>query len=93
MKQFLNTNKKVVGKMKNEVGNSEIVEAVSIKSKCYDYITKDDVCHKKLKGISYSVVKDEIQHKDYVDCILEGKVKNVAQTSLRSYNHEIYTIK
>ena len=41
MKQFLITNKKVVGKMKNEVGNSEIVEAVSIKSKCYDYITKD----------------------------------------------------
>ena len=46
-----------------------------------------------MKEISYSVVKNEIQHKDYVDCVLEGKVKNVAQTSLRSYNHEIFTIR
>ena len=79
--------------MKNEVGNSEIVEAVSIKCKCYDYITKYQICHKKLQGINYSLVKDEIQHKDYVDCVLEGKVKNAAQTSLRSCNHEIFTIR
>lgn len=51
LKQFLNTNKAIVGKMKNEVANSEIIEAVSIKSKCYDYVTIDDVCHKKIKGI------------------------------------------
>lgn len=51
LKDFLNENKAVVGKMKNEVANSEIIEAVSVKAKCYDYVTIDDKCHKKLKGI------------------------------------------
>ena len=41
-KQFLNYNKKVVGKMKNEISDTEIVEAVSVKSKVYSFITKKD---------------------------------------------------
>ena len=32
--------------MKNEVGNSEITEAVSVKNKVYLYLTKDDKSHK-----------------------------------------------
>lgn len=63
-KTFVNENKKVVGKMKNKVGNSEIVEAVSIKSKCYDFLTKDNETHKKLMGINYGVAQDDISHED-----------------------------
>ena len=58
----MNLNKKVVGKMKNEVGNSEITEAVSIKSKVYSYLTKDNKDHKKLKEINSFVVKNDISH-------------------------------
>ena len=43
--------------MKNEVANSEIIEAVSIKPKCYDFITLNDECHKKLKGVKKYVVE------------------------------------
>ena len=56
LNQFLNKNKAVVGKMKSEVPNSEITEAISIKSKCYDYMTNENKCHKKLKGIKRYVV-------------------------------------
>ena len=42
--------------MKNEIGDSEIIEAVSVKSKVYSFITKKDkqkeekLKEKKLKG-------------------------------------------
>ena len=48
--------------MKNEVENTEIIEAVNVKSKVYSYLTKDDKDHKKLKGIKSCVVKNDISH-------------------------------
>lgn len=86
MKTFTGINKAVVGKMKNESPYHDIMEAVSIKSKCYDFLTNEKVeekdnketnCHKKLKGIKKCVVKNDIKHSDYVDCVLKSQVKNV----------------
>lgn len=93
LKDFLNKNKAVIGKMKNETPNDDIVEAVSIKAKCYDFVTNsDNACHKKLKGVKKYVVKQDITHEDYVKCVEQQQTKSVTQKSLRSYNHEVYTI-
>ena len=53
----------------------------------YSVILKDENV-KKLKGVSKAVVKNEITHDDY------GKVLAISKkvTSLRSFNHQLYTI-
>ena len=58
--------------MKNETANSEIIEAISIKAKCYDFVTLDNKEHKKLKGIKKNVVKNDISHEDYKNCVING---------------------
>ena len=55
--------------MKNEVADSEISEMVSIKSKQYAYVTKQDLESKKLKGVKKNVVKRDINFQDYKDCV------------------------
>jgi hypothetical protein len=46
-----------------------------------------------MKGVSKVVVKKEITHKDYQDVIDTNipLIKNV--TSIRSFNHQLYTFK
>ena len=63
--------------MKNEVPKRNITEAISIKAKCYDFITSNNENKKKLKGIKQYVVKQSITHTDYKDCVTAGKIKYV----------------
>ena len=69
--------------MKNEVGNSEIIEAVSIKSKVYSYVTKKDKQKEedKLNGKKEEEVKDkkEILHKKLKgikSCVVENDISH-----------------
>ena len=48
---------------------------------------------KTLKGVSKAVVKNDIEHKDYVDVISTNKVIMRDVVSLRSFNNQIYTYK
>ena len=50
-KYFDNSNKKVIGKFKDEVNNSTITEFVGLRSKMYSYIKDDDYENKTAKGI------------------------------------------
>ena len=59
------TNKKVIGKFKDEMGDCIMNEFFGIRSKCYGYSKFDPKTQttteiKKLKGISKSVVKNSI---------------------------------
>ena len=48
---------------------------------------------KKLKGISKVVVKKEIKHNDYNDVLESGKKLNRDVVSIRSFEHQLYTVK
>ena len=48
---------------------------------------------KVLKGVSKAVVKNDIEHKNYVDVISTNKVVKKDVVSLQSFNHQIYTYK
>ena len=48
---------------------------------------------KTLKGVSKAVVKNNIQHKDYVDVISTDCVAVRDVVSIRSFNHQLYTFK
>ena len=89
------TNKKVIGKFKDESisnGVHYIKEFVGLRSKLYAYTQTDDKKeHKKCKGVSSSVVKKHITFENYLHTQKTGIQKEVEMTTFRSYEHQIYT--
>ena len=47
---------------------------------------------KRAKGIQKAVVKKNISHEDYRNTILNNNTKVVTTHSIRSYNHQLFTI-
>lgn len=86
------TNKKVIGKFKDEVSNSVIDEFVGVRSKCYAFSTDDSKVVKKLKGISKCVVKENIHLEDYRNCVLKNETKTVEVNAIRTSNLTNYSI-
>ena len=85
---FSNENKKVLGKFKDELGGVPISEYVGLRPKMYSVITKEEEI-RKAKGIKKNVVKNQITHENYLDCLFEGKTFKHQMNMLRSYNHQI----
>ena len=63
------TNKKVIGKFKDEAAGVPIVEFVGLRSKMYSYIKGNNNGGKTAKGIKKNVIKNDIQHFDYKDVL------------------------
>ena len=51
------TNKKVIGKFKDEAASTPVVEFVGLRSKMYSYIKNDEKSGKTAKGIKKNVIK------------------------------------
>ena len=81
------TNKKVIGKFKDETNGTPIREATCLRSKCYFF--NDGKDHVKCKGISKPVAK-QMTGEDFRAAVA-GKTKRVDIVSLRSYDHTIVT--
>ena len=76
------TNKKVIGKFKDETGDKVIKTFVGVRSKVYAIETETPITlkleeSKKLKGIPKMIVKKQMTLNDYRECVLENKVKIV----------------
>ena len=85
-------NKKVIGKVKDEL-NGEIIEGfVGLRAKMYSLKTKKEEM-KKAKGVKKNVVKKYISHHDYVDCLFEQRKFMHNMQTIRSFKHQLYTIK
>jgi len=85
------TNNKVIGMFKDECSKAPISEFLAIRAKCYSYKCEDNSNIKKIKGITKSVVKNEITHNDFKECLFNNTTKNVDMNMIRSYKHQIYT--
>ena len=85
-------NKKVIGKMKEELNREIIEEFVGLRSKMYSLKTKKEEM-KKAKGVKKNVVKKDISHQDYVDCLFEERKFMHTMQTIRSFKHQLYTIK
>ena len=96
-----NKNKKVICKYKDEMNSLIIKEAVFENPKVYSIIHQEmednviDENHntKKAKGVSKVVLKKEITHKDFVDVLETGKSISKDVISIRSFDHQLYTVK
>ncbi|MFM7983816.1 MAG: hypothetical protein ACKPKO_31275, partial [Candidatus Fonsibacter sp.] len=90
------TNKKVLGKFKDEIHGLVMTEFIGLNPKCYSFNhINNEKCSnkKKLKGISKVVVKNEISHNDYINTMKTNNQVKKNVVALRSFDHQIYTIK
>ena len=67
-----NSNKLVVGKIKDKTAGVVMEEFVGLKPKIYLYLVDDNSEHKKAKGINKNVVAT-ISHDEYKDVLLNKK--------------------
>ena len=83
-KYYNSTNKKVLGKMKDEFNGVKIAELVGLKSKMYSLISLDDKEVSKAEGVNR-----KIRHKEYVDVLFNKKVVRHNMKRIQSKLHEI----
>ena len=84
-------NKKVIGLMKDELGDGIITEFVALRPKKYSYMTNEFIEMKKAKGTKKCVIKKMLKFEDYKKCLLDDKVILKSQQRFKSENHEVYT--
>ena len=62
-------NKKVIGKMKDEMGGTILAEFVGLRSEMYSIVTVDDEKLVRTKGVNRELV-----HSEFVDVLFDKKV-------------------
>ena len=86
---FNKTNKKVIGKFKDEVAGIPITEFVGLRSKMYSYIKDNDTGGKTAKGIKKNVIKKNIHHEDYKNVLFNNKQIHHEMKTIRSEKHQL----
>jgi len=85
-------NKKVLGKFKDETNGTVIEEFVGLMSKMYAFKTVDNDVTKKAKGVKKICLKKYLGFDNYKKCLFENEVSYVNINSIRSFNHQLYSI-
>ena len=70
---FNKTNKKVIGKFKDEAAGITVVEFVGLRSKMYSYMKDNDKGGKTAKGIKTNIITKNIKHEDYKEVLITNK--------------------
>ena len=89
-KYYNNSNKLVIGKMKDETAGAAIEEFVGLKPKMYSYLVDNNSGHKKEKGVNRNVVAT-ITHNQYKDVLLNKKCLRHSMNRIQSKDHKIGT--
>ena len=88
-------NKKVIGLMKDELGDAIMTEFMALRPKLYSYRKVDGSKtskDKKCKGIKKCVVKKTLPFEDYKTCLFNDSTEYRSQLMFRSTKHEVHTI-
>ena len=86
---FYKTNKKVIGKFKDEAAGIPIIEFIGLRSKMYSYMKDNQKGGKTAKGIKKNVIKNNITHYDYKNTLLKNKQIYHKMKTIRSENHQL----
>ena len=89
-KYYDNSNKLVVGKIKDETAGVSIERFIRLKPKIYSYLVNDNSEHKKTKGLNRNVVAT-ISHNEYKDVLLNKKFLRHLMNRIQSKKHKIGT--
>ena len=83
---FDDSNKKVLGKMKDELNGSKIDEFVGLKIKMYSLLARNDKEVNKAKGVNL-----KLKHKEYGDALFGKKIIRHKMKRILSAKHSIGT--
>ena len=86
---FDKTNKKVIGKFKDEAAGIPITEFVGLRSKMYSYIKDNQKVGKTAKGIKKNIIKNNIKHEDYKNVLTNNKQIHHTMKTIRSSEHQL----
>jgi len=82
-------NKKVVGKFKGECCSRPITEFVGRRPKMYSILEASGGNIRKAKGVQRTVVKKDLRHELYKQCMDERKELKHKQIVIRSHVHQM----
>ena len=85
-KFFVASNKKVIGKMKDEMGGKVIFEFVGLKSKMYSILTVDDEEKTRANGVYI-----KLRHAEYKKALFDGLIIRHNMKRIQSKKHELGT--
>ena len=88
----ISLNKKVIGLMKDKLGDKIMTEFVALRPKLYSYRELDGSEDKKCKGIKKCIVKKTLTFEDYKTCFFSNSTEYRSQLMFRSAKHEVRTI-
>ena len=77
--------------MKDEAGGRIIEGFIGLRAKLYSYRVFKGKEEKKCKGIKKSVVRKDISHEDYKECLFSKKPQMRKMNVIRSHGHEIFS--
>ena len=83
------TNKKIIGKFKDEAAGVPIIEFVGLRSKMYSYMKDNDKDVKTAKGIKKNITTKNIKHEDYKEVLFNNKQMHHTMKTIRSTKHQI----
>ena len=87
------TNKKVLGKFKDEMNGKITNHFIGLKPKAYCYkVYGDDKEHKKSKGVVKHKVSNQLSYKTYDETLNRNCKEEVSFNTIRSKNHQVYSI-
>ena len=87
------TNKKVLGKFKDELNGKIMTHFIGLKPKSYCYkIYGEKKEHKKSKGIVKHKVHNQLNYEKYDETLSRKLKETVSFNSIRSKTHQIYSI-
>ena len=92
---FDDSNKKVLGKFKDETPKSTINTFIGVRSKCYSIITDNKETSKNLKGVPKAIVKKKIETDHYKKCVLDNENHSVSINCIRNLKGKLtnFTLK
>ena len=85
-KFYDNSNKKVIGKMKDAMSGKVISEFVGLKSEMYSLVTVDDEEKVRAKGIN-----KKLRHDEFYDGLLDKKVDRHNMKRIQAKKHRLVT--
>ena len=86
---FDKTNKKVIGKFKDEAAGIPICEFVGLRSKMYSYIKDNQKGGKTAKGIKKNTINKDITHDNYKDTLFNNGQMHHRMNTIISENHQL----
>ena len=87
---FTTTNKKVLGKMKDEYNGRIVKKFVGLRPKLYSILESDGTEKKKAKGINKCTTA-KMRHISYLQALFEESIERVTIRQIRSSNHDLFS--